>query len=187
MGYGLPFGIGFALAKKLKGEDGTIYVLMSDGEMQIGTIWEAALIAAHHKLDNLVVIVDYNEFQAMGKTNEVLNIEPLRLKWSAFNWNVVEIDGHDYEQIEEQGLNFHEWQYKPNLTPRNAWPASKDRSETRNHPTCVIAHTIKGKGISFMEGNNLFHYKNLSEIEYWRSIAEINGTPLDDAAPVKIT
>ena len=88
MGFGLPFGVGFALAKKIKKEKGKIFVLMSDGEMQTGTTWESALIAAHHKLDNLFVIVDANELQAMGEIKDILNIEPLKDKWQAFGWEV---------------------------------------------------------------------------------------------------
>ena len=88
MGFGLPFAVGFALAKKLKNEKGKAFVLMSDGEMQIGTTWESALIASQHKLDNLFVIVDANELQAMGKVEGILNIEPLKNKWEAFGWEV---------------------------------------------------------------------------------------------------
>src|SRR4030042_6997957 len=101
MGFGLPFGVGFALAKKIKKEKGKIFVLMSDGEMQTGTTWESAAIASHHKLDNLFVIVDANGLQAMGKVSEILNIEPLKNKWESFGWEVREIDGHNFEQIEK--------------------------------------------------------------------------------------
>src|SRR3990167_10249553 len=87
MGMGLPAAVGFALAKKLKKEEGKVYVIMSDGELAVGTTWESALIASHHQLDNLVVICDYNGWQAMGKTNEILNIEPLIDKWRAFGWD----------------------------------------------------------------------------------------------------
>lgn len=153
MGFGLPFGVGFALAKKLKKEKGRAFVLMSDGEMQIGSTWESALIAAHHKLDNLFVIVDYNNLQAMGRIKEILNIEPLKDKWQAFNWEVREIDGHNFEQIEKA------------LTE----PARK------SSPVVIIAKTIKGKGVSFMEGNNLYHYKAPSEDEYQRAKQELES------------
>lgn len=142
MGYGLPFGVGFALAKKLNGDTGKIYVLMSDGEMAVGTTWESALIAAHHKLDNLVVIVDKNKLQAMGTTNEVLGIDPLYPKWVAFGWSVVNIEGHDFLDIQGALEN------------------------TPHKPTIIIANTVKGKGVSFMEDSNLYHYKNLTEEEY---------------------
>lgn len=142
MGYGLPFGVGFALAKKLKREEGKVYVVMSDGEMQIGTTWESILIAAQHKLDNLVVVVDKNKLQAMGTTKEVLNIDPLPPKWTAFDWLTMNIDGHDFGDIE------------------NALEIMPHK------PMVIIANTIKGKGVKFMENDNLYHYKNLTKAEY---------------------
>ncbi|GAB5045792.1 transketolase [Thermodesulfovibrio sp. TK110] len=151
MGFGLPFGVGFALSKKMKNEDGMIYVIMSDGEMDCGTTWESALIASHHKLSNLLVFVDYNKLQAMGAVNEILNIEPIKDKWEAFGWEVDEINGHDYEEIEEAFNSF----------------GNFDR------PKVVIAHTVKGKGVSFMEGNNIYHYKAPSEDEYKRALKEL--------------
>ncbi len=153
MGFGLPFGTGFGLSKKLKKENGKIYVLMSDGEIQIGTTWESAMIASHHKLDNLVVIVDFNGLQAMGKVKEILNIEPLKNKWESFGWEVREIDGHNFEEI-EKALT---------LPPQ------------QGKPVVIIAKTIKGKGVSFMEGENLYHYKELSDDEYQRALKELNG------------
>ena len=152
MGFGLPFGVGFALAKKIKKEEGKVFVLMSDGEMQIGTTWESAMITGHHKLDNLCVIVDANEWQAMGKVKEILNIEPLKEKWEAFGWEVREIDGHNFEEIEKSLT-------EPGL----------------EKPIVIIAKTIKGKGVNFMEGNNLYHYKAPSDEEYQRALKELNG------------
>ena len=157
MGMGLPFGIGFALAKKIKREAGRIFVLMSDGEMDCGTTWESALIAAHHKLDNLYVVIDANNLQAMGRVDEILNIEPLKNKWESFGWEVKEIDGHNYEQIEK---------------------ALTEPSIKQKKPVVVIARTIKGKGVSFMENNNLYHYKMLSEDEYQRALEELNQQEL---------
>src|SRR3989338_4177818 len=145
MGFGLPFGVGFALAKKLNNEEGKIYVLMSDGEMQCGTTWESALIGSHHNLDNLVVVVDANDLQAMGRVEDILNIEPLKDKWNSFGWEVERIDGHNFEEIEKSLHNL---------------PLQKGK------PTIIIAKTIKGKGVSFFEGDNLYHYKGLSEEEY---------------------
>ncbi len=150
MGMGLPAGVGYALAKKLKKEDGTIFVIMSDGEMQIGTTWESALIASHHKLDNLVVVIDYNKFQAMGKTNDILSIEPLKEKWQSFGWDVEIIDGHNFSGIE------------------------KAIKSQKNNPTVIIANTVKGKGVSFMENNNIYHYKQISEKEFKEALEEIN-------------
>lgn len=154
MGFGLPFGVGFALAKKIKKEKGKVFILMSDGEMQPGTTWEAALIAAHNKLDNLFVIVDFNGLQAMGKVKEILNIEPLKDKWRAFGWEVREIDGHNFEDIE-----------RSLITP----------ALHKEKPIVIIAKTIKGKGVSFMEGNNLYHYKALSDEEYQRALKELES------------
>lgn len=151
MGFGLPFGVGFSIAKKLKKENGRIFVLMGDGEVAIGTTWESALIASHHKLDNLTVVIDYNGLQAMGEVKDVLNIEPLKEKWQAFGWEVSEIDGHNYEQIE-----------KALTSPL-----------VLGKPKIIIAKTTKGKGVSFMENNNIYHYKALSDEEYQRALEEL--------------
>lgn len=152
MGFGLPFGVGFAIAKKLKEEKGRAFVLMSDGEMQVGTTWESALIAAHNKLDNLVVVVDFNGLQAMGKTEDILKIEPLKDKWRAFGWDVEEIDGHDFKQIKSSLLSISE-----------------------GRPKIIIAKTVKGKGVNFMENENIYHYKAPSQQEYQRAKEELNG------------
>ena len=154
MGMGLPAGVGFALAKKLKKEKGKIYVLMSDGEQQVGTTWEGAMLAAHHKLNNLCVLIDYNKLQAMGKTNEILNIEPLGEKWQSFGWQVREIDGHNFKEIEKSLTT---------LLPQ------------KEKPLVIIAKTIKGKGVSFMEGENLYHYKAPSKEEYQRAVKELES------------
>lgn len=150
MGYGLPGAVGLALAKKLKGEEGKVYCLMSDGELAIGTTWEAALIAAHHKLDNLVVVVDVNGFQAMGKTEGILK------SFFPFDgWSGAVIDGHSFNEIEKA------------VTRNLDWELHKD------WPFAVIAKTIKGKGVSFMENSNLYHYKQLSQDEYERACEEL--------------
>ena len=144
---------GIALAAKRKEEKFRTYVLVGDGEMDEGSIWEALLFAAHFKLDNLCLIIDYNKIQSLGNTNEVLNLEPLRGKLEAFNWNVIQIDGHNHTQIEE---------------------AFQKAISVREKPTVIIADTIKGKGVSFMENNLLWHYKSPSEEEYNQAIKEIN-------------
>lgn len=154
MGFGLPFGVGFALAKRIKKEEGKISVLMSDGEMQIGTTWESALLAVHHKLDNLSVIVDFNGLQAMGKVKDILDIEPLKDKWKAFGWEVREIDGHNLEEIES---------------------SLASQSAEKGKPVAIIARTIKGKGVSFMEGENLYHYKAPSDEEYQKALKELES------------
>lgn len=149
MGMGLPAGIGYALAKKLKKEAGTVFVIMSDGEQDIGTTWESALIGSHHRLDNLAVIIDYNKFQAMGKTNEILTIEPLKDKWESFGWDTYIINGHDFEEIE------------------------KAIKIEKNKPMAIIANTIKGKGWKRIENNNIYHYKYISGEEYQEAKEEL--------------
>jgi transketolase len=153
MGFGLPFGVGFALAKKAKDEKGKAFVLLGDGEVAIGTTWESALIASHHNLSNLTVIIDANSLQAMGKVKDVLNIEPLKEKWQAFGWNVIEIDGHNFDQIQKAFL---------------------EAEQEKEKPTVIIARTIKGKGVSFMENDNKWHYKAPSEEEYKKALEELN-------------
>ncbi|MFA5386565.1 MAG: transketolase [Candidatus Paceibacterota bacterium] len=150
MGFGLPFGTGFALAKKIKKEEGKTFVLMSDGEMDCGTTWESALIAAHNRLDNLVVIIDFNGLQAMGKVKDILNIDPLKDKWQAFGWDVLEINGHNFEEIEKSLVAL-----------------------SSEKPKVIVARTIKGKGVSFMEGDNVYHYKAPSEEEYTKALKEL--------------
>ncbi len=150
MGMGLPAAVGFALSKKLKGDKGKVYVLMSDAEMQIGTTWESALIAAHHKLDNLVVIVDNNGLQAMGSVYQILKIETLQEKWDSFGWEWNIVDGHDFNYMDKAFGNFF-----------------------RSKPIIHIANTTKGKGVSFMENNNLYHYKQLSDKEYKEARKEL--------------
>lgn len=151
MGFGLPAGVGFALAKRLNRESGTVHVLMSDGEMQIGTTWESALIAAHHRLSNLMVWVDNNRLQAMGATKDILNIEPLERRVKAFGWSVRRVNGHDFKAIERAA-----------------------KSASRSSPTMVICDTVKGKGWKRAENNNLYHYKGISEEEYEEALGELN-------------
>lgn len=151
MGHGLPASVGMALAAKIDKKAYKVYCVMSDGEMAIGTTWESALIAAHHKLDNLTVIVDYNKWQAMGATNEVLKIEPLKKKWQAFGWEVYEVDGHKFGELEFAFTGPH-----------------------GGRPKMIIANTIKGKGVSFMEDKLMYHYKNISDEEYKNAVFELS-------------
>lgn len=153
MGMGFPAAVGFALAKKMKGEEGIVYCLMSDGEMQVGTTWESALIAAHHQLTNLVVIVDQNYYQAMGLVGNILSIGSPYEKFKVFDWYAMDVNGHDYQMIE--------------------YALSYPDGFLFKHPLAIIAHTVKGKGVSFMESNNLYHYKNLSDEEYERARKEL--------------
>lgn len=153
MGHGLPIALGMALAAKRGDEPWKTYVLMSDGELDCGTTWECALLAAHQKLNNLTVIIDSNGFQAMGTKKEVLDMEPLADKWKAFNWDVIEIDGHDYAQIER----------------------ALDMAGTTPKPLMIIARTTKGKGVSFFEGKLEWHYKTIDEENYQKALLELNS------------
>ncbi len=152
LGHGLSIGAGIAVAGKFDKLNYRGVVLLSDGECNEGSIWEAALFAGHHKLDNLVAIIDYNKIQALGRTKEILDLEPFRDKWSAFGWQVREVDGHDCDKI---------------IQVFKKIPFKKDR------PSLLIAHTIKGKGISFMEDQVKWHYKSPSKEELKIALAEL--------------
>ncbi len=152
LGHGLPMGAGMAVAAKRDNSDHRVFVLMGDGECDEGSTWETAMFASHHKLDNLVGIVDYNKLQAFGRTNEVINLEPFKDKWAAFGWEVKEIHGHNYSQIEEA---------------LGSVPFKKDK------PSMIIAHTVKCKGISFMEDRLDSHYKPPTEEQYELALKEI--------------
>jgi len=153
LGHGLSMGAGMALAAKHDKKDYKTFVLMSDGECEEGSTWEAALFSAHHKLDNLIGIIDYNKLQAFGRTSEILNLEPLGKKWESFGWEVKEADGHNFSEIEKILSEI---------------PFQKEK------PSLMIAHTIKGKGISFMEDKLEWHYKNLNEEEYKSALQELS-------------
>jgi len=145
LGHGLPVGVGMALSAKFDARKNKVVVLLSDGECDEGSNWEAIMFAAHHKLNNLICIVDYNKIQSLGSTENTLNLEPFLDKWIAFGWDVLEIDGHSIEEI----INSFEVASKSLLKP-----------------TCIIAHTIKGKGVSFFENQVLWHYRTAKGIEY---------------------
>jgi len=156
LGQGLSIGVGMALAGKLSKKDFRVYVLVGDGECDCGQIWEAALSAGHYKLDNLCVILDYNGLQIDGTTEEVMGLEPLVKKWQDFRWKTIEIDGHAFKEI------------------LNAYQKAKDN---KNSPTAIIAHTIKGKGVSFMENKADWHgnVPNREETEMALKELEENG------------
>jgi transketolase len=153
LGHGLSIGCGMALAGKRSNQSYRVFVLLSDGECDEGSIWEAALFAGHHKLDNLTVIIDYNKIQALGSVFEVLNLEPLSKKWQSFGWSTTEIDGHDFVQIEKTLSNI----------PLQA-----------QSPTCVIAHTTKGKGVSFMENQLKWHYQSPDIQQLDQALSELD-------------
>ncbi len=136
LGQGLSLGIGMALAARLDGKDYRTYVLLGDGEIQEGQIWEAAMFASFHKVDNVCAIVDYNKIQLDGFVKDIMDLEPLVPKWEAFGWHVVELDGHDIPALQR---------------------AFAEAAATKGKPTVLIAHTVKGKGVSFMENNPKFH------------------------------
>ncbi len=136
LGHGLPIGLGMALAGRRDGRNHRVVVMLSDGECDEGTVWEAAMLAAHHRLSNLTVIIDYNKIQSLGAVEDVIRLEPFADKWAAFGWRVLEVDGHNLHAVVA---------------------TLRDRSEEQ--PTCVIAHTVKGKGVPFMEHQLLWHYR----------------------------
>jgi len=154
LGHGLPIACGMALNGKLDSEDYKVFVLMGDGEMDEGTTWEASLFASHHKLDNLTLIVDYNKLQLLGRTNEVLNLEPFHSKLECLGWSVVQVDGHNHSEIE---------------AVLSKVPFELDK------PSCIIAHTVKGKGISFMENRLEWHDRKLSEEDYQKCLRELEN------------
>jgi len=155
LGHGLPLGLGMALAGRIQGNDYSVYALLSDGECNEGSVWESALLAAAQRVANLCVIVDFNKWQATGHSQEVMELNPLVDKWRAFGWNAREIDGHDIQTIIDA-------------------LASRPASDSR--PTAIIAHTVKGKGVSFMEDDNNWHYRIPTEAEVARSKEEL-GVP----------
>jgi transketolase len=153
LGHGLPVGVGMALAARLARNDQMCYAIVGDGEMNEGTMWEALLFAAHRRLDNLVVIVDENGFQAMGRTAEVMGLGSLRDKFAAFGFEAVDVDGHDEAALD---------------AALDALRASRD-----GRPKALVARTVKGKGVSFMEDDNRWHYTRLNPETYAAAMAEL--------------
>jgi len=138
LGHGFGFGVGMALAGKMDAKDYRVFTLLGDGECQEGSVWEAAMFAPQHKLDNLIAIIDYNKLQALDKLENIVSLEPLADKWTAFGWEVREVDGHDVTAL---------------LNVFQAVPFESGK------PSLIIAHTTKGKGISFMENVPIWHYR----------------------------
>ncbi|MGI6776682.1 MAG: transketolase [Acetivibrionales bacterium] len=145
LGQGLSAGIGMALASRIDGIDNRVYVLLGDGELNEGQVWEAVMFAAKMKLDNIIAIVDYNRVQLDGTADEIMPMDPLSAKWESFNWNVIEVDGHDVEEV----IN-----------------ALRKAKEYKGKPSVIIANTVKGKGVSFMENKHQWHGKPISKEEY---------------------
>lgn len=154
LGQGISAAGGMAMANKLDGDPGRIYVLLGDGEIQEGIVWEALMSAAHNKLDNMVAILDHNGLQIDGKNEDVMTVAPVVEKFQAFGWNVIQIDGHDFGQILD---------------------AFKQARECKGKPTMIVAETIKGKGVSFMENNPGWHGKAPDEEQTKQALAELGG------------
>ena len=162
LGQGISAAVGMALGAKLKGEDNRVYTLLGDGEIQEGQVWEAAMFAGHRKLDNLVVIVDNNGLQIDGPVDEVCSPYPIDKKFEAFNFHVINIDGHDFDAIRA---------------------AFEEAKATKGQPTCIVAHTVKGKGVSFMENNVSWHGTAPNDEQYAVAMADLEkiGAELEKA------
>ncbi len=155
LGHGFSVGVGLALGAQLKGTAQKTYAIVGDGEINEGPIWEGALFAAHHRLHNLVVIVDENGFQAMGRTDEVLRLGNVADKFKSFDFETLEVDGHDEQAIDAALRQLH--------------------ASASTQPKALVAHTVKGKGVSFMEHNNIWHYTRLNADTYAQALAELSG------------
>lgn len=153
LGHGLSIGAGMALAARHDRAKYRVFTVLSDGECQEGAIWEAAMFSGHHKLDNIITIIDYNKMQALGKSRDILDLEPFAGKWRSFGWAVKETDGHDIEGIIR---------------------ALKKAPFAKNKPSVLICHTIKGKGVSFMENRLLWHYKSPDQKQAESALGEIS-------------
>lgn len=152
LGHGLSFANGIALGAKMRGKNFKVYCLMGDGEIQEGSVWEAAMTASHHKLDNVCAIVDYNKVQENGPTNEIKNLEPLAKKWEAFGWHVLDVNAHNFKEL---------------LT------AFDDFKKVQGKPTVIIAQTLKGKGVSFMELKSSWHGKAPNKEQLAQALGEL--------------
>ncbi|TWB87271.1 transketolase [Bradyrhizobium macuxiense] len=153
LGHALGVACGSALAGKRRSLSYSVFTVLGDGELDEGSNWEAILFAAHNRLDNLIAIVDYNKLQSFGTVEAVTGLEPLAGKFRAFNWSVIELDGHDLSAI------------------KSALSVAKARRQGRPH--CIIAHTVKGKGVSFMEGQLAWHYKSPSDADLHAARVEL--------------
>lgn len=156
LGHGLSVAAGLALGAKLKPSDQICYALVGDGELNEGSIWEAAMFAAHFKLDNLIVIVDENGFQAMGSTDEVMGLGSIEAKFQAFGFDAVTINGHDEQAVDR------------------AYTEMKNRRNGK--PKAIVAETVKGKGVSFMENDNIWHYTRLTPENHAKAVHEVTLT-----------
>jgi len=154
LGHGLSIGVGLALAARLNNAPYHVYVLLGDGEIQAGVVWEGAMAAAKYRLDRLTAILDYNDVQLDGPVHEIMPLEPVVDKWRAFNWHVIEIDGHNMGQILD---------------------ALDEAGNIHGRPTIIVAHTTKGKGVSFMENRAAWHGRAPSDEELHIALMELGG------------
>jgi transketolase len=154
LGHGLPIGVGMAIAAARDGKPNRSFVLMGDGELAEGSVWEAAMAGSHYRLDNLIGIVDCNGLQISGRVDEVMGLSPLADRWSAFGWAVVELDGNDVGQL---------------IAALDGLPARK------GSPTLILARTAKGKGVSFVENQASWHHRVPTEAQYFQAIAELDA------------
>ena len=152
LGHGLSVGTGMAMSLKYRNVKSNVFVLLSDGEMNTGTVWEAIMFASHHKLNNLIAIVDKNKLQSFGRTEDIVNLDPLSRKWKSFGWKVYEVDGHNHKQLNEVFLK-------------------AKKSKTR--PVIVICNTIKGKGLKNMEDKLISHYRPPTDEEVKQIVGEV--------------
>ena len=162
LGHGLSFGVGAAIASRMDRSTRRVYVLVSDAELNEGSHWEAVMFAAHHKLDVLTAVVDYNGQQAMGKTRDILSLDPLRDRWSAFGWQAIETDGHDPAALKE---------------------AFQNAASTSEKPSVIIAKTTAGKGVSFMENLVQWHYLPMTDEQYVQACSEIRELSCEPRLP----
>lgn len=153
LGHALPIAVGVAISMKRKNEINNIYTIISDGELQEGSNWESILFAPKHKLDNLTLIVDYNKIQSFGRIDEIVPLEPMVDKFIAFNWEVFEVDGHNHQEIYD----------------------SLKKITKNNKPKVIIAHTIKGKGVDFMEDNIEWHYKSPNPEQFKNALIQLGN------------
>jgi transketolase len=155
LGHGLSVAAGMAWRARQRAAQWRTFVLLSDGECDEGSVWEAAMFAAHHRLSNLIAVVDYNGLQSIDTTENTLGLEPFADKWRSFGWEVTEVDGHDHQQL--------------------STALAVVRGVEPRAPRCVLAHTVKGKGVSFMEGQVHWHYRSPDDHELAAALAEVDG------------
>lgn len=156
LGHGLGVGVGMALGAKMDGAQWRTYVVLGDGECDEGSVWEAALQAAQYKLDRLVAVIDYNHMQSLATVDETLRLEPFEQKWKDFGWNALSVNGHDTEALQK------------------AFDWAKENAGSRK-PSVILAHTVKGKGVSFMENDILWHYRTPQGEEYDAALKELEA------------